>query len=565
MNTETVLSVNVASHLARLAVESPERVAIHFPPHGVNPHGPTRYDQYTFRQLHLESDAIAHGLARVGIGRGTRVALMVSPRLEFFSLVFGLFKAAAVPVLIDPGLGVKGVGNCLKEAEPEAFIGIPKAHVARRLFGWARQSIRTTVNVGTRRFFCHHTLKELTSTPDTGSVFVLPEVASTDPAAVLFTSGSTGPAKGALYTHGNFAAQVEALRAAFAIQPGEIDLCTFPLFALFGPALGMSCVIPDMDFTRPGRIDPEKAFAQLRQFKVTNLFGSPAVLRRLGAYPNPGDSLVSLKRVISAGAPVPAPVIERFTRHLSESAEVYTPYGATESLPVAVIGSREILGDTRFLTEQGRGVCIGRPVGELDVRIIRITDTPIAEWDDSLIVPNGEIGELAVRGPVVTRSYLNRPEATNLAKIRDGEAVWHRMGDVGYTDDSGRLWYCGRKSHRVVTATGTLFTEMVEGVLNTVPGVARTALVPAVIGGIVHPVVCVEREDGNVNPTSDNWKQMELALRERGTGFEPTRGIRLFFPHPGFPVDIRHNAKINREKLAVWVSRQLQRNPEVAS
>ncbi|MCZ2340217.1 MAG: AMP-binding protein [Bacteroidales bacterium] len=565
MNPETVPDVNVASHLARLAVECPERVAIYFPPHGVQPHGQTHYDQYTFQQLHEKSDAIAQGLNRVGIGQGTRVALMVPPNLEFFALVFGLFKAAAIPILIDPGLGIRGVGNCLKEAEPTAFIGVPKAHLARRLFGWARHSLRLTVNVGRRRFFCHHSLQELTALADTSRGFTPPRVKPSDPAAVLFTSGSTGPAKGAVYTHGNFAAQVEALKTAFAIRPGEMDLCTFPLFALFGPALGMTCVVPDMDFTRPGRIDPEKAFAQLRQFAVTNLFGSPAVLRRLGAFPSAGGKLVSLKRVISAGAPVPATVIERFIHHLPDSAELFTPYGATESLPVAVIGSREILGETRYLTDQGRGVCVGRPVAGLEVRIIRITDTPIPEWEDTLRLPTGEIGELVVRGPMVTHSYWNRPEATNLAKIRDGDTIWHRMGDVGYFDESGRLWYCGRKSHRVVTPAGTLFTEMVEGVFNTVPGVARTALVPFRRDGIVLPIVCVELTDNRITHDSEAWKQIELDLRERGSACDQTRGISLFVPHPGFPVDIRHNAKINREKLAVWVGPILARTFQVTS
>ena len=315
MNSENSPNVNVASHLAALAGELPDRVAVYYPPNGVNPRGATPYDKLTYRQLHAESDAVAHGLAKAGITRGTRVAVMIPPSLEFFSLVFGLFKAAAVPVLVDPGLGVNGVGGCLAEAEPTAFIGTAKAHVARRLFGWARKTIAVTVNVGRRRLYCHHTLAELTAARSSRRPFPMPEVTPKEPAAILFTSGSTGPAKGAVYTHGNFAAQVDALKATFGIQPGEVDLCTFPLFALFGPALGMTCVVPDMDFSRPGRIDPEKAVAQIRQFEVTNLFGSPSVLRRFASaemstfkVAGPDKTLQhellkleTLKRVISAG------------------------------------------------------------------------------------------------------------------------------------------------------------------------------------------------------------------------------------------------------------------------
>ena len=176
-----------------------------------------------------------------------------------------------------------------------------------------------------------------------------------------------------------------------------------------------------------------------------------------------------LRRVISAGAPADVRAIEHFVKLLPESAELFTPYGATEALPVANIGSREILGETRHLTEQGKGVCVGRPVAGMQVRVIPITDEPISEWDDSLALPAGVIGEFVVRGPVVTHQYYHRPDVTKLAKIRDPKTgeVLHRMGDVGYLDERGRLWFCGRKSHRVVTPHGTLFTDMVEPVFNT--------------------------------------------------------------------------------------------------
>ena len=576
MNSDTSASVNVASHLAALAGEQPDRAAVFYPPRGVNPVGVTHYDSLTFRQLNVEADAVAHGLAKAGITRGTRVAVMVPPCLEFFTLVFGLFKAAAVPVLVDSGLGVNAVGGCLAEAGPTAFIGSAKANVARRLFGWARKSIAVTVNVGRRRLYCHHTLAELTAIRSSRRPFPMPVVTPKEPAAVLFTSGSTGPAKGAVYTHGNFAAQVDALKTAFGIRPGEVDLCTFPLFALFGPALGMTCVVPDMDFSRPGRIDPEKAIAQIRQFEVTNLFGSPAVLRRFGdagpagykpAGPagsvRPPVKLDTLKRVISAGAPVPADVVEAFIPYLTDGAEVFTPYGATEALPVTNIGSREILSDTRKRTDDGKGVCVGRPVDGTDVRVIGITDKAIPDWDDAVEVPAGEVGEIVVRGPVVTRQYHNRPEATKLAKIRDGDAVWHRMGDVGYLDDAGRLWYCGRKAHRVTTLNGRLYTEMVEPVFNSVPGVARTALVGVARGGLTYPVLCVEmmaakeftgRSGGAPFPGP---AAVAEALLAAGAAFEHTARIETFLVHPGFPVDVRHNSKIAREKLAAWADRQL--------
>ena len=622
-------SLNVASHLVRLAASHPTQAAIHAPRGSVNADGPTEHRAITFAELSADAAALAHGLHAAGVARGNRVALMVPPSPDFFALAFALFELGAIPVLADPGMGTNNLGRCLDEAEPAAFVGTAKAHTARRLLGWGRKSVRVTVNAGRWRMNCHTSLHRLRAAGGRRGAYPIPASGATEPAAILFTSGSTGPAKGVVYTHGVFAAQIELLKATYGIEPGEIDLCTFPLFALFGPALGMTCVIPDMDAARPARLDPHKAAAQIAQFGVTNLFGSPAVIRRLGELageekkplpptPSPekgggaragslalaasegaapaapplapppflgegaggrGSSpaapalspppfsgegvggrgrLSSLKRVISAGAPASAASVARFAALLPDGAEVFTPYGATEALPVANIGSRELLAETRALTELGKGVCVGLPVAGMEVRVIRITDEAIAEWDDSLLVPPGEVGEFVVRGPVVTRQYYNRPDATKLAKIRDPKIgdVLHRMGDVGYLDDRGRLWFCGRKSHRVVTPGGTLFTDMVEPIFNLVPGVVRTALVGVKRKGVAHPVLCVEVPVPTGKGLPAAFARGELGLV--AARFDHTRGIATFLEHPGpFPVDARHNSKIFREKLAAWADKQL--------
>ncbi len=348
--------VNIAAPLASLAQAQPHTLAI-AQPFGRDRHGRIRYRHYTYRELNAESDALARGFEHIGIRRGVRTVLMVTPSLEFFALTFALFKVGAAIVLIDPGMGTKNLGVCLAEAAPEAFVGIPKAHLARILVGWGRRSLRILVTVGHRLGWGGITLERVRRLGGDKGVSVLATTCADEMAAILFTSGSTGVAKGVVYTHGIFAAQVEMLRRLYHIEPGEVDLPTFPLFGLFGPALGMTTIIPEMDATRPARVDPRKILDAIRFFGVTNLFGSPAVIQRVGRYAEKRcqEPFPTLRRVISAGAPVPWQAIQRFAGLLAEGVQLHTPYGATESLLVSSIGSDEILRETRLRTAEGGG------------------------------------------------------------------------------------------------------------------------------------------------------------------------------------------------------------------
>ena len=544
--------VNIASHLPRMAREQPDTLAVACPA-GRDRSGRYRWVRLSFKALDEESNRFARGLAEAGIGRGVRTVLMVSPSPEFFALTFALFKVGAVPVLVDPGMGIANLKTCLAEAEPEAFIGISKAHAARVLLGWAKPSLRTLVTVGRRWFWGGRTLEDVRSSDATE---YLVKTRPEETAAILFTSGSTGVPKGVVYTHSTFDAQVRMLKNIYHIRPGEIDVPTFPLFALFGPALGTSAVVPEMDFTRPGSVDPKNIVDAVREFGANQMFGSPALLDRVGRWLHEqGESLPTMRRIISAGAPVSAAVLERFNTRLASDAEIFTPYGATECLPVASIGSKEILGETRAETDAGKGVCVGRPAIEMTVKIIRISDEAISEWKDSLELPIGTIGEIVVQGPVASRSYYNRERSTELAKIEDRkrETFYHRMGDLGYFDARGRLWFCGRKTHRVKTEKETLYTVPCEAVFNTHVGVYRTALV-GVGNGVKKPVLCVELE-----AEAREWPKTRLLDELRGLGelHEHTKEIQTILFHDSFPVDIRHNAKIFREKLAIWAEAQL--------
>ena len=546
------MTCNIAARLPELARERPDQIAIRCPGRP-GPGGMARYDvQLSYAQLDARSDAIAAGLVGYGIGRGVRTVVMVRPSPEFFLLMFALFKLGAVPVLVDPGIDKRALKQCLDEAQPQAFIGIPLAHVARKLLRWAA-SARTLVTVGPRLGWGGTTLAAVEAAGQGAG----PQLAATDGeevAAILFTSGSTGVPKGVVYRHRHFIGQIELLRNAFGEVAGGVDLPTFPPFALFDPALGMTSIIPDMDPTRPAKADPRRLHDAIKRFGVDQLFGSPAVMKVLVDH---GQPLPGVKRAMSAGAPVPPDTVARVRALLPPEADFWTPYGATECLPVAVVEGRT-LEETRAATEGGAGTCVGDVVAPNLVRIIAITDAPLADWSAVQELAPGQIGEITVAGPTATDAYFNRPQATAAAKITetlaDGSTrIVHRMGDVGYFDAQGRLWFCGRKTQRVETAQGPLYTEQVEPVFNTVAGVRRTALVGIGPAGAQRPVLCYELEPGVKDSPA-----ILAALRTVAGAHPPLAGIADFLCHRAFPVDIRHNAKIGREKLAVWAAARLE-------
>jgi olefin beta-lactone synthetase len=340
----------------------------------------------------------------------------------------------------------------------------------------------------------------------------------------------------------------------------------------------------------------------VRDWKVTQTFGSPAIWNRVSEYCqlsvgswqlaardtrkkeekveekkieekkirrpsvcgqseiiNQGRPLATVRRVLSAGAPVPAHVLERMRAIIHPEGEIHTPYGATEALPVASISDRVVLGETAALTREGAGVCVGRKFPGIEWKVIGIVDGPIGSIDAAVELPSGEIGELIVRGPVVTREYVTRVEANVLGKIVDGGSVWHRMGDSGYLDQQGRFWFCGRVAHRVVTAAGPMFPIRCEAIFNQHPAVYRSALVGVGPTGQQRPVIILEPKKGHVPAAGPETERLLGEVRQLGQSSPLTVAIDDFLLHPAFPVDIRHNAKIFREKLAVWAAEKLRR------
>ena len=553
---------NLAQALARIAASQPAKPAV-IVPNGRDGQGRAQYAQSTFVELAAEMDLFAAGFQRLGVTPGMRVVLMVRPGLEFLPLTFALFKIGAVPVLIDPGMGRQKLLHCVATAQPEAFVGIPLAHMARLIFRKYFRSVKINVTIGRRLFWGGADLRDLRR-PPTSNAPPPPTTKASDPAAIIFTTGSTGPPKGVVYTHGMFAAQCRLLRDAFSIDASDVDMPGFALFAIFSLPLGATVVIPEMDPTRPAQVDPTNIIEAVHDHGVTFSFGSPALWRRVAAYCQEHDvHLPTLTRVLMAGAPIPAYLHEQLLGGiLPEGANVHTPYGATESLPMTSIEGSEVLRDTAPLTRQGRGYCVGRPLPGIEVKIIRTTDDPLPRWAQAEELPAGDKGEIVVRGPIVSREYYSLPEQTARHKIYDTNdeangAFWHRMGDVGYFDEVGRVWFCGRKSHRVETADGVHLTVCCEAVFNEHPRVYRSALVG--LGpdrGRQQPLIIVEPEAGQFPSTAADQEGLRKELLELGAQNELTTSIRQVFFHQSFPVDIRHNAKIFREKLARWAARQ---------
>ncbi|HVT74170.1 MAG TPA: AMP-binding protein [Lacunisphaera sp.] len=611
-------SANIARHLPLMAARQPDHPAVRVP-RGRDRAGEIDYLSLSFAELDAEVDAWVAKLAARGVRRGDRVLVMVRQGLPLIASAFALFKLGAVPVIIDPGMGRKSFLACVARSRPRVLLGIPLAQLTSRVFHSAFASVGIRIWVSgspTNRLTVGGSVSRpgaagRPATPPPGATCA---VAPTDLAAVLFTSGSTGAPKGACYEHGMFDAQVRLVRDTYGIAPGEVDLPMLPIFALFDPALGMTTIVPELDPSRPAAVDPARIVQAIRQQQVTNSFGSPTLWRKISRFCGERQLVLpSLRRVLMAGAPVP-PALFADVQRILPNGTAHSPYGATEALPLCTISAGEVLGQpssplhppdarspspgssalfghwplefgTTAATASGHGTCVGRPVPGIEVRIIAITDEPLASLAQARELPVGQVGEIIVRGPVVTREYDRLPEATALAKIQIPDAklqtdtklpspdsgvgvcalasevsaptgaVWHRMGDAGYLDAFGRLWFCGRKAERVETNHGTFFTEQVEPVFNAHPGVARTALIGVGREGR-RPAIVVEPVSRAVVATASLRRKLVRELRALGAAQPHTDLIRLAYLHPHFPVDVRHNAKIHRLKLAAWARDQ---------
>jgi acyl-CoA synthetase (AMP-forming)/AMP-acid ligase II len=539
---------NVARHLRIAATDRPDGLATKSPA-GVNPTGEVRHEVRTFRQLDQESDSAAGYFAAAGIVEGARVLLAVRPGHDLIVGMFGLLKLGAVPVAIDPGMGWSAFLDCVRRSRPTALVGIRTASLLSRLPFAAFRSLRHRVTVGGGAW---HQALTTTGRP----VRPIAHTHTDTLAAVLFTSGSTGAPKGVCYTHGMFDAQIELVRTTYMISPGETDMAMLPLFALFNPAFGTTTVTPLLDPSKPLAADPAPLVAALIAEKVTSSFGSPAIWGKVADHCEArGLKLPDLRRLLIAGAPVSGELLAKL-RVVAPNCVTHTPYGATECLPVTTITAEELLGEVRQLALRGQGTCVGRPVSGVEIRVIRETDGPIVTLAEAQPCASGEIGEIIATGPSVTREYDGLPEATRLAKIADGDRIWHRMGDLGTLDTEGRLFFFGRRVEKVRTSEGELPTESLEPAFRQHPQVFRCALIG--LGAAPHqtPALVVEPRAGYFPESEAARDRFVAELRDLARINPQADRVQHIVFQRALPVDVRHNAKIHRLQLAKeWTSR----------
>jgi acyl-coenzyme A synthetase/AMP-(fatty) acid ligase/pimeloyl-ACP methyl ester carboxylesterase len=488
---------------------------------------------------------IAAGMAASGVRRGQRVALLVPPSADLTAAVYATWRAGAVIVVADKGLGLRAMGRALRGARVDHVIGTAQGIAAARVMRLPGTRIATGGAPRTllRALGADVTLSSLARL---GRGRPVPVEATNDAeCAVVFTSGATGPPKGVVYRRRQVAAQLELVRATYSLRDDDRLVAAFAPFSLFGPALGIGSAVPDMDVTSPGTLTASALADAVGAIGATVVFGSPAALRNVAATATAlsalqREALSGVRLLMSAGAPVPVALLTA-VREVLPAAVAHTPYGMTEALPVSDVSFEELLD-----AGEGDGVCVGPPLPGVDVAVSQLSAAGIA--DGALVSEPGVTGEVCVRGAHVKDRY-DALWATQRSSARN--AGWHRTGDVGHVDDRGRLWIEGRLEHVITTAGRTVTPIGVEQRVESLLGVQAAAAVGIGPAGTQQVAVVVVLEE----PVRSRRQSVvaPLALSEAVRGVAGTDVAAVLIARR-LPVDIRHGSKVDRRKVAAWAA-----------
>jgi acyl-CoA synthetase (AMP-forming)/AMP-acid ligase II len=494
-------------------------------------------------ELVRDCHRLAGRLYDAGVRPGHKAVVMTRDAHDLTTFAYALGVLGAVPVLIEPRAEV---GRCLEDVAPDVFIGEPLAHLGRRVLGWGRGHVRVPLVTGAGPRVLGERVA-LDGAPSTGALPPLPSLRPEERdgdalALIAFTSGSTGRPKGAEYRHTTLAGQIAALRTLLDPRPDDVLLAGFLPVALLGPLLGPVTVAPAVNHLAPARTPPGELVGPVLRHRVTTILASPAVLALIAGHcARHRLTLSSVRRILSFGAPLRTRLADALRAVVPGDAEILSVYGATECLPVSALGDHELRAARSSPPAGHAGTCLGRPLPGVHARILDADATGL--------------GEIAVAGPTVSPAYHARPDADAATKSVTEHGVLHRTGDLGRLDDEGRLWFLGRRAHLVTSAGFTLPTEDIEAAADTAPGVRRTALVGAGPAVCQLPVLCVELSRGAVR--AESLAAVRAVLKDHPDGHR----IGAVLPHPGFPMDPRHNSKIDRMRLAGWATRRLRGRP----
>jgi len=535
----------VTSLVFRHAVDDPERIALVFPRR-------RGWGVLDYRGLAARVAAVAEGLRRRGVGRGERVVLLVPMSAELYVSLLAVVSLGAVAVFVEPGAGIDGVAHAVRTTRPVALIGVARAHALRALRADVAR-VPLAVLVGPRAAARAVGAVALSELEADGAGASLPEqrAAGDEPVLLTFSSGSTGLAKGATRSHGFLAAQHQAIERLVARPDGAADvhMSAFAIVVLSVLAAGQTAVIPPLG--RGGVADVEGAALVdlIAERGVTVVSGSPAFLAPLVAAARQRGALAGVRRVISGGAPVPLDLVDALDHRLLPDGSFLVVYGSTEAEPIATIEAGELRGALADRVRAGEGLCVGRADADVEVRLLRPADGPLAIGPGGIAgleVAAGEVGEVAVAGPHVNRGYYRNHAAVRLHKVRDQDGrVWHRTGDAGRFDGDGRLWIVGRIGDVVRRGAAVYHPAAVEAAAQGLAFVARAALIESSAG---ETVLVVEPR----LPRSLGG----LRAAARAGAVRPVEALRSHLGAAGItidrvvmarrlPVDTRHRAKID--------------------
>nr|WP_294697247.1 alpha/beta fold hydrolase [uncultured Friedmanniella sp.] len=494
----------------------------------------------SFAALEQRIRDVAAGLAASGVRPGERVALLVPPGLDLTVAVYACWRVGAAIVVADAGLGLRGMTHALRSAAPDHVIGIPKALVALAALRVPGQRISVGGSPLAARVFGW--AGELSALEQRGRGLDLPEPSLEDvEGAVLFTSGATGPAKGVVYRLSQMHGQTQLVARVLRLGPDDRLVAAFAPFALYGPAIGIGAVVPDMNVTAPGTLTARALADAVLAIDATSVFASPAALRNVVATAGELDSarrdaLLGVRTLLSAGAPVPVSLLRRVQQVLP-NAELHTPYGMTEVLPATDISLAQIEA-----AGAGDGVCVGEPLP--GVRILVSPLDQLGRADGELTDAPGVRGEICIAAAHKKDRY-DRLWATEARSSRN--PGWHRTGDVGHLDPEGRLWVEGRMVHVVVTADGPVTPVGVEQQIEALSVVTAAAAVGVGPIGTQQVVAVVVPADGR--STRRPLADPDLAAAVRAASPVPLAAVLVV---EALPVDIRHASKVDRSRLSRW-------------